>query len=168
MPNCRHWRPWRLASVTKSRRWSPPYVTVSGWAGRKGELPKGSVKLGASQTGATQYYEPTFAIPLNNEAALLAEREEEEERRVLVLLSQMLLQRVAEIQQLQEAVVELDVVAARAGHARWLSGVRPDLVPTVMAGHDGRSLLSVPGALHPVLLERVLGHSLPQPPAVRP
>ncbi|KAL6764861.1 hypothetical protein V8C86DRAFT_2464886 [Haematococcus lacustris] len=134
-------------------------------AGRKGELPKGSVKLGASQTGATQYYEPTFAIPLNNEAALLAEREEEEERRVLVLLSQMLLQRVAEIQQLQEAVVELDVVAARAGHARWLSGVRPDLVTTLMAGHDGRPLLSVPGALHPVLLERVLGHSLPQPPA---
>ncbi len=58
-------------------------------AGRQSDLPKGSVKLGASQTGATMYYEPAPAIPLNNAAALLAAKEAQEEAKVLTLLSQL-------------------------------------------------------------------------------
>ncbi len=43
-------------------------------AGRQGELPKGSVRLGASSSGATQYVEPKPCIELNNTEAALADR----------------------------------------------------------------------------------------------
>lgn len=56
-------------------------------AGRQGELPKGSMKLGASSSGATAYYEPAPCIPLNNAEAMLAQQEEAEVNAVLALLS---------------------------------------------------------------------------------
>lgn len=44
-------------------------------AGRSGDLPRGSVKLSQSQSGATFYYEPQPAIALNNLSLELEEKE---------------------------------------------------------------------------------------------
>ncbi len=63
--------------------------TLNPQAGRQGELPKGSVRLGASSTGATLYIEPAPCVPLNNAEVLLSEREEQEVARVLGLLSSL-------------------------------------------------------------------------------
>ena len=60
---------------------------ISVKAGRQGELPRGSVKLGASKTGATFYMEPAPLIRLNDEDARLTAREAAVERRVLARLS---------------------------------------------------------------------------------
>ena len=51
-------------------------------AGRSGDLPKGSVKVGQSQSGATHYFEPAPAVPLNNAETLLEEAERKEEEQV--------------------------------------------------------------------------------------
>lgn len=45
------------------------------------------MKLGASASGATMYYEPAPCVPLNNAEAVLAEQEEGQVRAVLGLLS---------------------------------------------------------------------------------
>jgi dsDNA-specific endonuclease/ATPase MutS2 len=60
---------------------------VSVKAGRQGELPKGSVKLGSSKTGATFYMEPAPLIELNNADARLTSQERQAEERVLRRLS---------------------------------------------------------------------------------
>jgi DNA mismatch repair protein MutS2 len=52
-------------------------------AGRSGDLPKGSVKVGQSQSGATHYFEPAPAVPLNNAETLLEEAEKKEEDQVM-------------------------------------------------------------------------------------
>eukprot|EP00198_Chlamydomonas_reinhardtii_P000566 XP_001689901.1 predicted protein [Chlamydomonas reinhardtii] len=129
-------------------------------AGRQGELPKGSVRLGQSSTGATLYLEPKPAVELNNAEALLAEREEGEVVRVLSMLSTLLAKRAPQLMRLVDCVTALDVVAARAKHARWLSGVRP-----AFTADPSESPFWVPGALHPVLMQRGLP-PLPQPPSV--
>jgi len=51
-------------------------------AGRSGDLPKGSIKVSQSQSGATHYYEPAPAISLNNSETLLEELEKKEEGQV--------------------------------------------------------------------------------------
>ncbi len=63
---------------------------------------------------------------------------------------------------LLRAAAQLDVAAARAGHARWVRGARPAFV--VVKGGEG--MLHVPGAFHPLLLEPALP-PLPEPPSVR-
>jgi len=60
---------------------------ISVKAGRQGELPRGSVKLGASKTGATFYMEPAPLIDLNNADARLTAQEARVEQRVLRRLS---------------------------------------------------------------------------------
>lgn len=50
---------------------------------RQGEVPKGSMRLGQSSTGATTYIEPTPIVPLNNKEAQLSSAVENEEARVL-------------------------------------------------------------------------------------
>ncbi|KAG2444396.1 hypothetical protein HXX76_001149 [Chlamydomonas incerta] len=129
-------------------------------AGRQGELPKGSVRLGQSSTGATLYLEPKPAVELNNAEALLAEREEGEVLRVLSMLSTLLAKRAPQLMRLVDCITALDVVVARAKHARWLSGVRP-----AFTADPSESPFWVPGALHPVLMQRGLP-PLPQPPSV--
>lgn len=56
-------------------------------AGMQGRLPKGSVRLGTSQTGATLYVEPAPVLAANNAEAMLKEEEETQETTVLLLLS---------------------------------------------------------------------------------
>ncbi|KXZ48804.1 hypothetical protein GPECTOR_25g388 [Gonium pectorale] len=129
-------------------------------AGRQGDLPKGSVRLGASSSGATLYIEPQPAVALNNAEAVLAEREERATLEVLAMLSRLLGDRRETLLSLVAVFTALDVVAARARHAAWLSGVRPHFVD-----ESSDLLLHVPGALHPVLMQRGLP-PLPQPPSV--
>lgn len=70
-------------------------------AGRQGELPKGSAKMGSSRTGATMYMEPATLIDLNNRVIQLQSQEEEAERAVLQRLSQSLAQQAKKVNQVQ-------------------------------------------------------------------
>ncbi|KAG1678593.1 hypothetical protein FOA52_012600 [Chlamydomonas sp. UWO 241] len=97
-------------------------------AGRSGDLPKGSVKVGASQSGATHYYEPHPAIALNNGEAVLEEAEKKEEKAVLAMLTRRVESRALPLQSLLSAAADLDVAAARARHAGWARGARPEFV----------------------------------------
>ncbi|KAF5840879.1 muts domain V-domain-containing protein [Dunaliella salina] len=122
-------------------------------AGRQGDLPRKSVKLGASQTGATQVASRTQSI-----------------------------------RTMQDSVVQLDIVAARAQHAKWMGATRPCFAatpPSLTTGHSSNpysshesngsshsgdlgghasSLIWVPGALHPLLLAGSLPPT-PNPPS---
>ncbi|GBF98707.1 endonuclease [Raphidocelis subcapitata] len=128
---------------------------------RRSELPKGSVKLGASTSGATVYMEPAGAVELNNRETELAGRERELEVAVLARLSAALGRRGPQLAALLAAVRELDLAAARAAHAAWMGGVRFEFVSRAHA--DTASPLHVPGLLHPLLLEAALP-PLPRPP----
>ena len=92
---------------------------------RRSELPKGSVKLGASSSGATVYMEPAPAVELNNREIELAAREEEQETLVLAGLSALLASRAQQLSSMLQAAAALDLAAARAKHAEWLGAVRP-------------------------------------------
>lgn len=75
-----------------------------------------------------------------------------------------------------QAVTALDIVAARAKHARWCGGVRPLLLDNTsttttttnssssMMDAAGLSPLNLPGATHPLLLQLSLP-PLPRPPS---
>lgn len=56
-------------------------------AGRQGELPRGSIVLASSSTGATLYMEPADAVPLNNAEAVLEAAEQQEEAAIAQALS---------------------------------------------------------------------------------
>jgi hypothetical protein len=56
-------------------------------AGRQGDLPRGSLNLASSSTGATFYIDPAPTVPLNNAEARLAGEEAAEEAAVLARLS---------------------------------------------------------------------------------
>ena len=159
-------------------------------AGRSGDLPKGSIKVGQSQSGATHYFEPAPAIALNNAETLLEEGERKEEQAVLLRLTRHVEARATGLAAVAEAAAALDVAAARAGHARWLGshGSRPEFVDggweqrqhasldgsgaREVGGGRGKpqqhlgSPLHLPGAMHPLLLEPSLA-PLPEPPSVR-
>jgi DNA mismatch repair protein MutS2 len=115
--------------------------------------------------------EPTPAVELNNRETELAQREEEQAAAVLAALSAALGRRGAALAGMLEAVAVLDAAAARARHAAWLGGVRPAFVGAGEADGgggggdpDGASPIWVPGALHPLLLERALD-PLPRAPS---
>lgn len=59
-------------------------------AGRQGELPKGSLTLDRSSTGATLYMEPEPAVGLNNAEARLTGQEADEEDSILSHLSSLI------------------------------------------------------------------------------
>jgi hypothetical protein len=129
-------------------------------------LSKGSMRLGASGSGATLYVEPVEAIELNNKETALADAEAEEEEAVLVALSRQLAAARPGLEQLLGGVTALDVVAARAAHAAWLGGVRPRFTQWSRDRGQGPAQppLQVPGALHPLLLAPALS-PLPRAPA---
>ncbi|GAX74806.1 hypothetical protein CEUSTIGMA_g2253.t1 [Chlamydomonas eustigma] len=109
-------------------------------AGRSGDLPRGSVKVGQSQSGATHYYEPAPAISLNNAEALLEEAEKVEEQAVLERLTRDVVSSLRGLSSLIDSCAALDVAAARAGHARWLQGVRPRFTNSKVNAEKGRPL----------------------------
>ncbi|KAF6262465.1 hypothetical protein COO60DRAFT_628397 [Scenedesmus sp. NREL 46B-D3] len=132
-------------------------------SGYRAAVGKGSVRLGASQTGATLYMEPPEVLELNNKEALLAEQQEQQELAVMAALSQLLVQRGPALQELLGAVTALDIVAARAKHSAWLGAVRPAFSSATSSSSS--SPVYVPGARHPLLMQAALPR-LPRPPSV--
>lgn len=74
-------------------------LCVSVKAGRQGELPKGSVKMGASRTGATVYMEPATLLDLNNAVTRLQSAEEQAEYAVLSRLTDSLADQATQVNQ---------------------------------------------------------------------
>ncbi len=63
-----------------------------------------------STSGNSLYMEPHSLVPLNNRLAQLAEDQRQEERRILGDLTQMLLQRLAAVDDAEEALAQLDML----------------------------------------------------------
>ncbi|KFM24482.1 Endonuclease MutS2 [Auxenochlorella protothecoides] len=116
---------------------------------RKGDLPRGSLTLALSASGATAYMEPAELVPLNNAIAALAGREEEEVAAVLASLSRQVARHAGALLAARDALCALDLASARAAHARWLGAQRP----TFGAG------VELEGMRHPALLGVSLGHA---------
>jgi len=95
---------------------------VSVKAGRQGELPKGSVKLGASKTGATFYMEPAPLIDLNNADARLTSQERRVEEKVLCRLS-------ASVAASSAQILQVSFLHGKLGNMMHLSGYYHDLKP---------------------------------------
>ena len=102
------WTPDLQVTIQRGR------LCVSVRAGRQGELPKGSVKLGTSRTGATLYMEPAPLVDLNNAAARLAAQEGEAELAVLQRLSQSVARHASQLLQVN---VHIRLYAGTSG--RW-------------------------------------------------
>ena len=117
--------------------------------GQQGQV-EGGVTLDESKTGQTVYMEPGAAVQPNNVLVACRSREREEEKRLLRLLSSKLRAKDAAIRQVFDTVADIDLVFARARHARWLGGSRPTLVA---AGEEKTSPVDLREVLHPVLLQ---------------
>ena len=128
----------------------------------------------------TVYMEPEPIVQLNNRDALLHSQIRHHERRVLVRLSKhvcivareadrmpvlQVLDELDAVKEVMETVKMLDIVYARAKYARWIGGVRPRFWTTADEGSEDWQVC-IPGAVHPLLLERAL-EPLPKPPSVR-
>lgn len=121
---------------------------------RQGEVPKGSMRLGQSSTGATTYIEPTPIVPLNNKEAQLSSAVENEEARVLRRLTKAVAKHKPTVDQVLEALTALDIANARGRHAGWISGVRPVFLSRSAAQMSG--CMAIHAARHPLLLQRGL------------
>ena len=97
------------------------------------QLPKGSVSLAVSASGSTVYMEPEPVVALNNAEAMLRAQEQEEEESILAELSLMVKQSTVSLQRMMKAVTALDIAAARANHASWMSGKRPQFISAAEA-----------------------------------
>jgi DNA mismatch repair protein MutS2 len=129
-------------------------------AGRAGDAPRGSVRLGASASGGTVFLEPAPLVPLNNAEAVGAAAEAAEEARVSAELTAAVAVAAAAVRGALAGVAALDLAAARAAHARWLSAREPTLTDAAAApGVDLR------GARHPLLLAPALPPLPSGPPA---
>ena len=90
----------RLQVVVRRER-----LCVAVKAGRQGDLPKGSLNLASSSTGATFYMDPAPTVPLNNAEAALAGEEAAEEAAILARLSEAVAGSAARIRQVREVLV---------------------------------------------------------------
>lgn len=157
-----------MALVTKRRA----RLCVAVRASHKSLLP-GGIVLDVSNTGATLFVEPEYAVSLNNAEMQLAAVEEAEVNAVLQRLSLKVIENSRNIQDLLERVTVLDLACARAAHARWLQAVEPlfggpvkSVIRTakgIQARESSQSEFAVEmyGVRHPLLL----GAALPRPQA---
>lgn len=94
-------------------------ILCGAWAG---ELPEGSLVLGASASGATVYAEPAPAVVLNNAEAHLSGAEAAEEAAILRRLTRAVLQHSARLRQVCHVLGLLEAVSAsRVQICRWRS-----------------------------------------------
>ena len=77
--------------------------------------------------------EPAPVVALNNAEAMLRAQEKEEEESILAQLSVMVKKSTVSLQRMMKAVTALDIAAARAKHATWLSGKRPMFISAAEA-----------------------------------
>jgi DNA mismatch repair protein MutS2 len=96
-----------------------------------------------SSSGETIFLEPLFAVEENNRGVLLRKQEEAEERRICRQLTEAIGGERERVTAVFAALVECDVLAARAALARRLDGVIP-------VGHAEEVRLV--GARHPFLI----------------
>ena len=128
-------------------------------AGAQSEMD--GVVLGASGTGATVFKEPAEATPLNNRLMELAAEEEAETERVLRAHTEQVLgaDHGQALLDATEALAQLDLAAARAEHADWLSAKAPRLFRVdTRDGNEANApgdppALHLPGMQHPLLLQ---------------
>ena len=81
-------------------------------------LPKNSVTLDTSKTGATLYMEPKTAMPFNNAASQLESTVKAEEEKVLAELCGIIIAGMRDIEKALAAMTALDLASARAQHAK--------------------------------------------------
>lgn len=124
-------------------------------AGRNGELPKGSVVLATSGSKSTMYMEPEPLIPLNNTETYLSEAEKREENLILEELSKLIAKNSGKITRISAAITRLDLAFARAKHALWVQGAKPNFV-------SSSSEIFCRQVYHPLLLEPYI-QPLPRP-----
>jgi len=91
---------------------------------KTGGQPQGSV-LGSS--GGSLFVEPPSAVAQNNELAQLREQEAREVHAVCASLTAAVVEEVQDLALSFEAVIELDVVAARARYTAYMGGILPQL-----------------------------------------
>jgi len=132
-------------------------------AGAQSEME--GVILGASGSGQTVFKEPAGAVPLNNAIAELNAKEDAEIERVLRTLTALVLG-ADDGEGLTEAVEALgavDATRAKAKHAAWLDASPVKVVGGTDGDGDddddgggGGGCVRLPGARHPLLLQRTL------------
>ncbi|SFR47415.1 DNA mismatch repair protein MutS2 [Robiginitalea myxolifaciens] len=105
---------------------------------------KGNV-LGTSKTGSIVYIEPETTMRLLQEVQHLELEETEEIRRILRQLGETLRPYTEELAAYQEVMTEVDVCAAKAGYARVINGILPEI--------NENKRLFLRDAYHPLLLE---------------
>lgn len=104
---------------------------------------------GTSSTGRTVFVEPHAVVELNNQLRLAEGRLRAAEHAILAQLSTDLGTQAAPLERAVEAAIEIDLACARAGFARGLEAVRPEV------GEGDR--IVVRQARHPVLVLRGVG-----------
>ena len=111
------------------------------------------VVLGASGTGATVFKEPIEATPLNNRLMELGAEEELETERILKELTEKVLGSDNGVGLLKavDALASIDMAAARAEHAKWLSAKAPEIFK--VSEKETTNTVSLPGMQHPLLLQ---------------
>eukprot|EP00850_Spirogloea_muscicola_P000163 SM000001S04565 [mRNA] locus=s1:891365:896493:- [translate_table: standard] len=164
-----------------TRRRARSCIAIRG--SHKAQLLPGGVTLGVSKTGTTHFVEPKAAVTLNNLEKELASAVEAEEEAVLAALSNMVAGSSGKrlhacydlryaISDLLQRVTVLDLACARAKHAQWLGGARPQFVhendnelegersgPASTSGRpaDGGALVvELRQVVHPLLLAQTL------------
>ena len=113
-------------------------------AGSRGAVP--GIVHDQSASGLTFYVEPSGVVEGNNLLRALQAREAEEVRKVLLALTALVRRDADAIAQTQDALVELDLLAARARLAHRLNAARPKIAA------DGHLVLRQ--ARHPLLVAR--------------
>ena len=89
-------------------------------AGRQGGLPKGSLTLDRSSTGATLYMEPEPAVGLNNAEARLTGQEADEEDSILSHLSSLVADDSDTLHQVSPRLCACDgLVSMDTGSKEW-------------------------------------------------
>ena len=76
-----------------------------------------------SHTGETCYIEPLFLVELNNQVRDLKQEEREEERKVLTLLTDLVRQDLADIRDMYDWLVMMDVLQAKVRFATAIEGI---------------------------------------------
>ncbi|EPS67165.1 hypothetical protein M569_07610, partial [Genlisea aurea] len=116
-------------------------------------LVPGGVVLNSSSSGATYFMEPREAVDLNNLEVSLSDAEKIEEQIILTFLSGEIVKSSFQIKSFLDCVLEVDLAFARAGHARWIQGICPDIE---FPGYQDRELnaliVDVTNVRHPLLL----------------
>ncbi len=82
-----------------------------------------------SQTGETCYFEPLFLVEMNNRLQELKHEERAEERKILEFLTQLCRQERPQAEAVYHALVDLDVLLAKAALASAFDGHPLDLSP---------------------------------------